>query len=146
MQEGLRLTELCASMYTVNPSGLACDRVRLLRDGLKCTSDVYLLRPEVVESIFYAWRYTRDPKWRELTLKIWRAIKKHCETVNGAFTDVKFVSKQNPKKLNKQESWFLAETLKYIWLTLSDDSVLNLNKFVLNTEAHPLPKAWTVST
>ena len=36
------------------------------------------------------------------------------------------------------ESFWLAETLKYFWLLFGDPAVLSLEKWVLNTEAHPL--------
>lgn len=35
------------------------------------------------------------------------------------------------------ESFFLAETLKYLYLLFSDDSLLPLDEWVFNTEAHP---------
>jgi mannosyl-oligosaccharide alpha-1,2-mannosidase len=37
------------------------------------------------------------------------------------------------------ESFFLAETLKYFYLLFSDPSVIPLDKYIFNTEAHPLP-------
>lgn len=37
-----------------------------------------------------------------------------------------------------QQSFFLAETLKYFYLLFSDDSVCSLNDIVFNTEAHPM--------
>lgn len=38
------------------------------------------------------------------------------------------------------ESFFLAESLKYLYLLLADDqNMLPLNKYVFNTEGHPLP-------
>jgi hypothetical protein len=41
-------------------------------------------------------------------------------------------------------SFFLAETLKYLFLLFSDDDLVPLDKWVLNTEAHPLPVfEWT---
>ena len=40
---------------------------------------------------------------------------------------------------DKMESFWLAETLKYLYLLFSDDAVISLDKWVLNTEAHPLP-------
>lgn len=41
------------------------------------------------------------------------------------------------------ESFFLGETLKYLYLLFSDDPhLLSLDAFVFNTEAHPLP-VWT---
>ena len=44
-------------------------------------------------------------------------------------------------KRDKMESFWLAETLKYIYLTLDDSSppLVNLHEFIFNTEAHPLP-------
>jgi mannosyl-oligosaccharide alpha-1,2-mannosidase len=38
-----------------------------------------------------------------------------------------------------QQSFFLAETLKYLYLTFTEDHVLPLDEWVFNTEAHPLP-------
>ena len=44
---------------------------------------------------------------------------------------------------DKMESFWPAETLKYLYLLLDDSSpeVLPLDQFVFNTEAHPLPIA-----
>ena len=41
-------------------------------------------------------------------------------------------------KDDKMETFWLAETLKYFLLLFSEDSLLDLNTHVLNTEAHPL--------
>ena len=38
-------------------------------------------------------------------------------------------------------SYFLAETLKYLYLLFSEEPV-DLEKVVFNTEAHPLRKTW----
>ena len=43
-----------------------------------------------------------------------------------------------PPQSNLMESFWLAETLKYLWLIFSPESVLPFDKYVLNTEAHPL--------
>lgn len=37
------------------------------------------------------------------------------------------------------ETFFLGETLKYLYLLFSDSDVIPLDKFVFNSEAHPLP-------
>ena len=37
-----------------------------------------------------------------------------------------------------QQTFWLAETLKYLYLIFSPDDVIPLDKFVFNTEAHPL--------
>jgi hypothetical protein len=36
------------------------------------------------------------------------------------------------------ESFFLAETIKYLYLVQDPDKPIDLSKFVFNTEAHPL--------
>lgn len=37
-----------------------------------------------------------------------------------------------------EESFFFAETVKYAYLLLKDDKLVDLTKKVFNTEAHPL--------
>ena len=44
------------------------------------------------------------------------------------------MKKTNSDTDNVQQSFFLAETLKYLYLTFSDDSVLSLDEWVFNTE------------
>ncbi len=39
---------------------------------------------------------------------------------------------------DRQESFFLAETLKYLYLMFSDDDMMPLDQYVFNTEAHPI--------
>ena len=36
-------------------------------------------------------------------------------------------------------SFFLAETLKYLFLLFGSEEVVSLDQWVFNTEAHPLP-------
>lgn len=43
-----------------------------------------------------------------------------------------------PPKDDMMQSFFLAETLKYLYLLFSPDDVIPLNQWVFNTEAHPL--------
>lgn len=42
------------------------------------------------------------------------------------------------KQQDGMESFWMAETLKYLWLLFGPDSLLSLDDWVLNTEAHPL--------
>ena len=41
------------------------------------------------------------------------------------------------EKDDSMESFWLAETLKYFWLTFSDPDLISLDEWVFNTEAHP---------
>lgn len=42
------------------------------------------------------------------------------------------------EKDDKMQSYFLAETLKYLYLLFSPPTVVSLDEWVFNTEAHPL--------
>lgn len=46
-----------------------------------------------------------------------------------------------PPQRDKMESFWLAETLKYLFLLFDDSrpALIPLDQFVLTTEAHPLP-------
>ena len=48
---------------------------------------------------------------------------------------------------DSEESFWLAETLKYFYLLFEDEDVVSLDEWVLNTEAHPFrrPDAESVS-
>ena len=62
-------------------------------------------------------------------------------SVCGAgYTDLDSVLRVPPPKRDKMETFFLGETLKYLYLLFGDDpSVLPLDQWVFNTEAHLLP-------
>lgn len=67
-----------------------------------------------------------------------QALEKHCR-VEGGYTGIRDVYQPNPQQDDVQQSFFLAETLKYLYLIFSEDTLLPFDKWVLNTEAHPLP-------
>ncbi|KIJ46884.1 glycoside hydrolase family 47 protein [Sphaerobolus stellatus SS14] len=102
----------------------------------------YLLRPETIESMYLMWKTTGDPIWRERGWEIFKAIEKYCRLSVG-YSSVADVSVTNPKsptnKLNDMPSYALAETWKYLYLLFSPEDPMSLDKWVFNTEAHPLP-------
>ncbi len=59
----------------------------------------------------------------------------------GGYTSINNVrDPANPNPRDKMESFFLGETLKYFYLLFSNDpSLISLDKYIFNTEAHPLP-------
>ncbi|KAM8959094.1 mannosyl-oligosaccharide 1,2-alpha-mannosidase IC isoform 1-T1 [Lycaon pictus] len=98
----------------------------------------YILRPEVVESYMYLWRQTHNPIYREWGWEVVMALEKYCRTEAG-FSGIQDVYSSIPNHDNKQQTFFLAETLKYLYLLFSEDDMLSLEDWVFNTEAHPLP-------
>jgi len=65
MEAAKKLASFCWKLYSSQPSGLAPDSVVFQGDDFKPTEKAYVLRPETVESFFYLWRITKQPKWRE---------------------------------------------------------------------------------
>ena len=101
----------------------------------------YKLRPEAIESVFVMYRLTGDDKWREKGWKMFTAIEAATRTSSG-HAAVKDVTSQLGDLRDTMESFWLAETLKYFYLLFSEESLVSLDEWVLNTEAHPfrLPK------
>jgi mannosidase alpha-like ER degradation enhancer 2 len=102
---------------------------------MKVTAPGYPLRPEIVESAYYLHRLTGDPRYLEMGRTFFQGIVAHCRTDAG-FTTLKDVTTM--EKGDLMPSYFLAETLKYLYLLFAPDSTLDLGKVVFNTEAHPL--------
>ncbi|KAJ6568802.1 glycoside hydrolase [Mycena capillaripes] len=99
----------------------------------------YILRPETVESLFIAWRLTGHPKYRAYGWEIFQAIETHCRVPSGGYASVLNVEEVPVKWEDKMETFLMSETLKYLFLLFSDDTVVPLDQYVFNTEAHPLP-------
>ncbi|XP_071324165.1 mannosyl-oligosaccharide 1,2-alpha-mannosidase IA [Trachinotus anak] len=98
----------------------------------------FILRPEVIETYMYMWRFTHDPKYREWGWEAVQALEQHCK-VEGGYSGVRDVYALTPNHDDVQQSFYLAETLKYLYLLFSDDDHLPFDHWVFNTEAHPLP-------
>jgi hypothetical protein len=102
---------------------------------MKVLSAGYQLRPENIESAYYLYYFTRDPKYREMGLTYFNSIVKYCRTPS-AFAALSSVETKNQR--DDMESFFFAETMKYLYLLLADPDHIDLHKTVFNTEAHPL--------
>ncbi|KAH8241362.1 hypothetical protein KR032_011057 [Drosophila birchii] len=142
MKVGKGITNTCHESYIRTPTKLGPESFRfseaLDARALRSDEKYYILRPETFESYFVLWRLTHDQKYRDWGWEGVLALEKHCRTDNG-YSGLRNVYHHQPKKDDVQQSFFLAETLKYLYLLFSDDSVLPLDKWVFNTEAHPLP-------
>ncbi|CAO3649055.1 unnamed protein product [Mucor hiemalis] len=149
--------ELMNSCYDVwnTPTGLApetwswIDKVQdfngfpdvmqkmMVRNGFMSQDTGYDLRPETVESLFYFYRITGDKSYQDKAWKIFEAIEKHCKTTSGYTRIADVTNQEDVRQLNFEESYFFAETLKYLYLIFSDPNYISLDEYVFNTEAHP---------
>lgn len=98
----------------------------------------YDLNPEIIESAFYLYKITGDAKYIDMSNVFWTNIKKHCKT-DVAFTSINDV--QTMEQKNYMPTFFFAETLKYFYLTFSDQTTYNFNDIIFNTEAHPFNRS-----
>ncbi|ORY35190.1 seven-hairpin glycosidase [Rhizoclosmatium globosum] len=132
---GSGLTETCWKMYNQTGTGIGPENVDA--EELNSIDASYMLRPEAVEALFYMWRFTHDPIYRERAWVIVQNYEKHCRDDTG-YHGLTNVNYENNNYLDNQESFFIAETLKYLYLIFSDDDTVPLDKYVFNTEAHVL--------
>lgn len=106
---------------------------------MKITYDGYALRPEIIESAYYLYTYTKDPRYLEMGRTFLDSLMQHCRTDTG-YAALKSVATKEKK--DDMESFFFAETLKYLYLLFAPPETLDLSKVVFNTEAHPIKKMW----
>ncbi|VVC91687.1 unnamed protein product [Leptidea sinapis] len=114
----------------------------------------YPLRPELIESIMYLYRDTRDPILLQMGEDILRSIQHSAKTPCG-YATIKDV--RDHRKEDRMESFFLAETTKYLYLLFDPDNfihnpgvhgtvintpngecLVDMGGYIFNTEAHPI--------
>lgn len=142
------LMKTCFKMYTTTATGLSPEIVYFndKENGrnediiIKNNDAFYILRPETVESLFYLYRITGGNQYREMGWQIFQSIEKYAKLPNGdGYASVSNVQSTQAPKDDKMESFFMGETLKYLFLLFSEGDLLPLDKYVFNTEAHPFP-------
>jgi len=136
------LTQTCHEAYDRSPTKIGPETFEFRGNNefiIPSNSAYYILRPEVIESYFVLWRTTHDPKYRDWAWEAFQAIEKHCRMEAG-YSGIRNVGSIPVVHDDTQQSFFLAETLKYLYLIFSDDDLISLDDYVFNTEAHPLGK------
>jgi mannosidase alpha-like ER degradation enhancer 2 len=99
----------------------------------------YPLRPEIVESTYYLYHYTKDAKYLRMGEQLWKDFVKHCRTDEGYAALKSVVTKE---KSDSMQSFLFAETFKYFYLLFAPPNTLDFNQVVFNTEAHPIRRTW----
>ena len=108
--------------------------------ALRQNDEYYILRPEVIEGWLYLWRITHNNIYREWAWKAVQSIEKYCLVEeNGAYSGIRNVNSKQPDKDDVQQTFWMSETLKYLYLIFSNDDLVPFDKWVFNSEAHPLP-------
>ena len=98
--------------------------------------EAYHLRPEMAESLMYLRQATGDPVWHLLGRDMIAALEEVCWTPCG-YAIVRNVSSHALG--DRMESFFLSETLKYLWLLYDDSSFIHHGNYIFSTEGHYFP-------
>lgn len=128
-----RLEESCYKMWTT----FGIEPEEFDYSSMKVTYNGYALRPEIIESAYYLHHFTGDARYLEMGKTFFESLVKYCRTdvAYAALSDV-----ETKAKADRMESFFLAETLKYLYLLFAPPETLDLSRVVFNTEAHPMRK------
>jgi mannosidase alpha-like ER degradation enhancer 2 len=130
-----RLQESSYKMWTtfgVEPEELDYSTMKITYPG-------YELRPEIIESTYYLYYFTGESRYLDMGKTFFDSLQKYCRTDAGYAA---LLNVETKEKRDNMESFFLAETLKYLYLLYAPKSTLDLHQVVFNTEAHPMQRTW----
>src|SRR3989475_8018143 len=120
------------NLYGIEPETLDYKTMRVVAGS-------YHLRPEIIESTYYLYRYTGDPEYRRMGEKMFDDFVKYCRAESGYAALADVISKE---QIDEMQSFVLAETFKYFYLLFAPPETLQFDKVIFNTEAHPLRRMW----
>jgi mannosidase alpha-like ER degradation enhancer 1 len=116
--------------------GALPERYLISKKSPHSTQNYYPLRPELLESTYLLYRSTGDPVYLEHGALFIKSLNEHCRVTTG-FASIKNV--QTKRLEDRMPSFFLAETVKYLYLLFDEENFLHEGNYVFTSEAHPLP-------
>ena len=120
------------NLYGIEPETLDYRTMRVITSS-------HHLRPEIVESTYYLYHFTHNPRYQQMGEKMFYDFVKYCRADAGYAALANVITKQ---QLDEMESFVLAETFKYFYLIFARPEALQFDKVIFNTEAHPLKRTW----
>ncbi|KAG0204495.1 hypothetical protein BGX28_003589 [Mortierella sp. GBA30] len=145
------LMETCYLSYKNSARGLGADEIAFLGteftrgkqfempqpSGFYAIDAEYGLRPETIESLFVMYRITGDAKYQDYAWTIAQAIEENCRTKYG-YSTLASVMDASEGMTDRMPSYFLGQTLKYLYLIFSPPELASLDDFIFTTEGHLL--------
>lgn len=141
------LMDTCYQTYIKQPTHLAAE-ISYFALTDKDEHDIYvkpndahnLLRPEFIESLYYFYALTGNRTYQDMGWTIFQAFEKHSKVAAGYTSLGNVKNTLNTRMRDLMESFWMSETLKYFYLLFSDNrKEIDLDKWVFNSEGHPLP-------
>jgi mannosidase alpha-like ER degradation enhancer 2 len=130
-----RLQEACLAMWKRH--GIEPETFDYVK--MEAVSPRFFLNPEIIESAYYLYQYTRDERYVRMGKIFYDSLKTYCRTESG-YAELKSVLTK--EKSDRMESYFMAETLKYLYLLFAPRETLDFQSVIFNTEAHPIRRTW----
>jgi mannosyl-oligosaccharide alpha-1,2-mannosidase len=127
---GLSIADAAGAMYNSTKTGLGGEFVTWSTtcdaggenacesdETFRISDGKFRLRPEVLETWYYAYRATKDPKYRDWSWAAFESINRYCRTETG-FSSINDVNDPDGGgKSDSQESFVFAEVMKYVYLS-----------------------------
>lgn len=159
IQSGLQLAESCARTYLGTATGLgpasfgyydSDGKLKGYKTTVSAGKQEYYQKhghflmdaysgngPEVLESVFYAWRITGQQMWRDIAWSFFQSMSKYLDTKTG-WAQLEDCNNISSDQEDDQGSYLYAEVFKYFYMIFDDPKNLSLDEWVLNTENHPI--------
>ena len=127
------------SLYGIEPEELDYNSMQVVSPG-------YPLRPEIVESDYYLYRYAladrsgiEAARYLLLGQRMFEDFVKYCRTDEGYAALKSVITKEQSDSM---QSFVFAETFKYFYLLFAPPKTLDFEQVIFNTEAHPIRRTW----
>ncbi|XP_034192089.2 alpha-Mannosidase class I b [Osmia lignaria lignaria] len=144
------LVKTCYQTYAIQPTFLAPEITyfNIQKVDGENSMDMYvkindahnLLRPEFIESLFYMWYFTGNKTFQDWGWQIFQAFENYTKVEKGYTSIGNVRNVDNTRQQDMTESFWFAETLKYLYLLFDDTrQLIDLDRWVFNSEGHPLP-------
>lgn len=102
--------------YTGDDSDVAPDQLVFnAKNGFYIDAPYYVLRPEVLESNFYAWRVTGDTKYIDRAAAAVKSFQTYLKVPgSNGYAGLYNVNDPSADRVDDTESFWFAEVLKYL--------------------------------
>ncbi|KAH9452650.1 hypothetical protein MJO28_008430 [Puccinia striiformis f. sp. tritici] len=133
---GLGMAETCYQTDSSSRESHGSDKLDGKKDN-QVVDTKLSIRPEVAETIWYAWRLTKDPQWQERAWSLFLASEKHFKSTGGYYIHKDSNIDSGPPKHNSTETFLFGKFFQYLYLTFTDRDYYSLDEWVFSAQAHP---------
>lgn len=132
---------VCATALPHGPRLVSTLGLEKFRKG--SVVDGYPLRPELIESVYHLYKKTKDKSLLKIGIQTMQSLR--MTRVTCGFCSVHGVIAMQHRLLDQMDSFFLSETLKYLYLLWDwasrspEKNWANTGNYIFTTEAHFIP-------